>query len=64
MNKNGKRVVIYLHPWEFCPELPKVKTSLVGKITAYWGLKNNINKLEYILKRFKFASFKEILGYN
>ncbi|MDD5012027.1 MAG: polysaccharide deacetylase family protein [Candidatus Nanoarchaeia archaeon] len=60
MNERGKSVFLYLHPWEFCPEIPKVKTSLVGKITTYYGVKNNEKKLDYILSNFDFCPFKTI----
>lgn len=59
INKKNKKVVLYLHPWEFCPKIPKVKTSLIGRITTYYGVKNNEEKLDYILSKFDFAPFEE-----
>ncbi len=61
LNQKGKRIIVYLHPWEFCEDLPKVKTSFLGKITTYYGLKNTKKKFERLLKSFKFVRFKDIL---
>jgi len=62
MNERGEKVNLYLHPWEFCTNIPKVKTNIFGKVTTYWGLKWNESKLDYILKNFKFSTFEDILG--
>jgi polysaccharide deacetylase family protein (PEP-CTERM system associated) len=61
LNNQGEGVILYLHPWEFCEELPKVKTNFIGKITTYYNTKNNQKKLERVLKKFKFYPFKNIL---
>ncbi|MEK6906442.1 MAG: polysaccharide deacetylase family protein [Nanoarchaeota archaeon] len=61
MNKNGERVILYLHPWEFCMDLPKVKTSFLGKIATYYGIKKTKVKFEGLLKKFQFVSFKDTL---
>jgi len=61
INKENNGIVLYLHPWEFCPEIPKVKTNVVGKVTTYWGLKKNKDKLNYILSNFKFHPIKKAL---
>ena len=64
LNKKNERIILYLHPWEFCENLPRVKTSLIGKIITYWGLKKNKSKLDYILSNFKFTPIKEDLKVN
>jgi len=61
VNRQKKRVVLYLHPWEFCLNIPRVKTSVIGKVQIYWGIKWNFSKLEYMLKRFSFDSIENIL---
>lgn len=61
INERGKSVMLYLHPWEFLEDIPKVQVSAVGKITTYWGLKWNESKLDYILRNFKFNSIENIL---
>lgn len=61
LNKDGKRVILYLHPWEFCSKIPKIKTTLIGKITTYYGLKGNIKKLDKILSEFKFNKIEEVI---
>ncbi len=61
INKKNKRVVLYLHPWEFCPDIPKARTNLIGRIQIYWGLKKNIDKLDYIFSNFQFCPLGRIL---
>lgn len=59
INERGEKVIFYFHPWEFCEDLPKVKTSFWGKITSYYGLKNTKKRFERLLKKFQFITFKE-----
>ena len=58
MNREGKSVFLYLHPWEFCSKIPIVKTDLMGKITTYYGTKNNEERLDKTLAKFDFCPFK------
>lgn len=61
MNKRGRKVVLYIHPWELCDEIPRVRTSFAGKIITYWGLKKNSAKLDSVLSEFQFVPFSEVL---
>lgn len=66
LNRQGKKAIIYLHPWEFCTDLPRVKTSLIGKIVSYWGTAHVASKLEALLQVFTFTSIEKELqdGYS
>jgi len=61
LNKKRESVIVYFHPWEFCKNIPRTKTTLVGKITTYFGLKKNASKLDYLLSHFKFFPLWEVI---
>ena len=61
INSKNLPVIIYLHPWEFCFDLPRTKMSILGKIITYYGLKKNILKLDKVLSNFKFFPLGEII---
>lgn len=46
----GKVVFMYFHPWEFKKEKYPLKLNILEHIIHYWGIKNNLGKLENILK--------------
>ena len=62
LNKKNMRVVFYIHPWELCPTLPRIKMSFLGRIISYYGIKNTEKKLDYILSEFKFDSIEKAIN--
>ena len=62
LNKKGIRVLFYFHPWEFSEKIPKVKTNVIGKIVTYYNTKNNLKKLDNLLKNNKFSSIWETIS--
>lgn len=61
LNNKNERFLIYMHPWEFCHNLPRLKMPVIGKIISYYGIKKTQKKLEFLLKNFKFDSIEMIL---
>jgi polysaccharide deacetylase family protein (PEP-CTERM system associated) len=59
INKKGYPVMVYLHPWEFYGDIPKVKTTLIGKVTTYYGIKKNLKKFDKLLSEFNFVPLRE-----
>ncbi|MHC5111707.1 MAG: XrtA system polysaccharide deacetylase [Planctomycetota bacterium] len=53
--RDGVPVVINLHPWEFDPDQPRVKASLVGRCLHYQGLGHTHARLSDLLERYMFA---------
>jgi polysaccharide deacetylase family protein (PEP-CTERM system associated) len=47
--------MFYLHPWEIDPAQPRLPVRLKSKIRQYTGLKGMANKLEQLLKTFRFG---------
>ena len=62
LNKENHPVMVYLHPPEFDPKLPRLKLGLLSNFRVYVGIKNNFHKLMRLLDDFKFAPVKEVLA--
>lgn len=46
---------LYLHPWEFDPETPRLASGLVARLRTYTGLPGMPAKLDRLLQDFHFA---------
>lgn len=53
--------VIYIHPWETYPGIPRLKLPVHSRFEAYHGINNSFNKIETLVKKFKFQPVKEFL---
>ena len=47
----GRPAVLYFHPWEFDPGMPRMPLSVTGRIRTYTGLKSSAAKLERIVRQ-------------
>jgi len=63
MNKQGKPIVFYLHPWELDPEQPRMKVRLDYRFRHYVNLKKTENRLEKLLKDFRFVPLKSLVDH-
>jgi polysaccharide deacetylase family protein (PEP-CTERM system associated) len=57
-----KPAILYLHPWEIDPEIPKFKQGILQDTRGYIGLGAMIDKLDYLLERFPFTTVRSVLG--
>lgn len=48
----GRPAVLYFHPWEFDPDMPRMPLSTTGRLRTYTGLKSAAAKLEHVIKRY------------
>ncbi len=53
--------VLYLHPWECAPELPRVKLPAGDAFITYFQLGSVGRKLDHLLKRYRFETMRAIL---
>lgn len=53
--------MIYLHPWEFDPLQPRVKTRPFIRIIQYYGLAGTQKKLERLLREFRFQPLGQVI---
>lgn len=52
--------VIYLHPWEFDPEQPKIPAKLATRIRHYINLTTTEKKLRHLLNNFSFTTISKL----
>ncbi|HWP47810.1 MAG TPA: XrtA system polysaccharide deacetylase [Candidatus Limnocylindrales bacterium] len=63
INQEGQPVMVYLHPWELDPDQPRI--NQVGHLTRfrhYVNLDKTEKKLRALMRDFRFAPAKEVLG--
>lgn len=54
--------LVYFHPWEGYEKTPRLPLSLYKRIVSYYGINSSINKLEFLLKHFRFTRVDHFLG--
>ena len=59
LEKQGSQLVMYLHPWEFDPEQPRMKGSFVSKFRHYLNLRKTEARLHQLVTDFRFTSIRE-----
>ena len=68
LNALGKPAILYIHPWELDKDIEKIKgLPFSTKFITYYNIKNNLAKLEALLKRFDFCSIQDFFhngGYS
>jgi polysaccharide deacetylase family protein (PEP-CTERM system associated) len=60
----GKRVVVYIHPWELDPLQPRIKDKMRSTIRHYTNLNRMQAKLTKLVSKYTFRSFESILLQN
>ncbi|MBI5409831.1 MAG: polysaccharide deacetylase family protein [Nitrospirae bacterium] len=62
MNRQGHQAMVYIHPWEFDGEQPKIDLPLSRRFMHYFNIKAAPGKIEGLLRHFKFAPVGSVLG--
>jgi len=62
LNRQGQSAVFYIHPWELDPEHPRIPVPRRIALTHYANLKATEGRLRRLLRDFRFAPMKEVLG--
>ena len=57
----NESAIIYLHPWEFDPDQPRINGSFLSKFRHYINLQNTKKRFCQLIKDFKFTSFENII---
>ncbi len=62
INALGQPVIFYFHPWEFDVEQPRLGTSVrwLYRFTHYYRLTSTQDKLEALLREFRFGPLSEL----
>ena len=61
-NRQGRPVIFYLHPWEVDADQPRVKMTLAKTFRHYNNLDKTLDRMERLLRDFKFTPIREVLG--
>ena len=63
LNRRGKPIVFYLHPWELDPDQPKMKIRFNYRFRHYVNLEKTEKRLEKLLKEFRFGPLRDLVGH-
>jgi len=61
LNRGGRTLTFYLHPWEIDPEHPRIPLARRIAATHYVNLKSTEPKLRRLLREFRFAPMGELI---
>jgi hypothetical protein len=62
MNAEGDAAMVYVHPWEFDAEPPRIELPWSRRIMHYFNLRSTPRKLAGLLVNLRFAPLREVLG--
>lgn len=62
INADGRPFAVYLHPWEFDLEQPRLRPGMMRAFRHYVGLRRTEGRLVRLLKDFRFGTMTEALG--
>jgi len=57
-NKCGYPAIIYMHPWEFDADQPKVPMGRLQALRHYGNIGKNFQKVATLLKTFEWTNFE------
>ena len=57
----GRHAVIYVHPWEFDPEQPRIRASRLSRFRHYTNLHQTESRLRRLLHEFPMKPMRELL---
>lgn len=61
LNREGHPAIVYVHPWEFDPGQPRIRSSLMTRFRHYHNLSQMSRKFEHLLARHRFTTVSEVL---
>ncbi len=62
-NKNNIPASFYIHSWELTPEfMPKIPLSFMDNFITYHNLGKTMDRIDKIIKKFKFTSFSRFIS--
>lgn len=61
VERSGRPLCFYLHPWEFDPQQPRVPAPWSKRTRHYLNLDRTLPRLERLLQSFEFGTMREVL---
>jgi hypothetical protein len=62
INQEGRPAIIYIHPWELDPALPRIEIGLFKVLRHYGNLGLTESRLHRLLDEFSFGPLREVLN--
>lgn len=63
LNRKGQPAVVYLHPWEFDPQQPRMRQApMKSRFRHYVNLAKTESRLAQLLAKFKFAPIRDVFA--
>jgi len=62
LNRQNIPGILFVHPWEFDSDQPKIPLNVISRWRHYFNIKNNMEKLHHLLQDFKWTAFENILS--
>ncbi len=62
VEREGRPMVLYVHPWEVDPDHPVLGVGRMGRARHYHGLAKVEPRLRELLSSFRFGTAREVLG--
>lgn len=59
--RDAMPAVVYIHPWEFDPDQPRIAAAPLARFRHYVGLDGNLDKLDRLVRRFPFGRMDEVV---
>lgn len=53
--------ILYFHPWEGNPKTPRLKLPIFNRLISYYGIRSAKEKLEFLLRHFRFTRIDQVL---
>lgn len=59
--REGRPAIVYLHPWEFDPEQPRIEAGALTRFRHYNGIRRSAGRLERLLGDLKFGTLRQVV---
>lgn len=60
--REGQPAIVYLHPWEIDPGIPRFSQGFLKDARGYVGLNGMLDKLDFLLRTLRFSTVSRVLG--
>ena len=61
VSRQGRPLNVYIHPWEFDPDQPRIAASLKSRFRHYQNLNTTARKIRSLLTEFQLGKMSEVL---
>ena len=61
INAEGKPAIVYFHPWEIDPYIPRINVGKLKRLRHYGNLELTAERIEMLLQEFRFAPAEQVL---